>query len=694
MQYLSLKIFKDSKLVKTKIFTDDQISLGSSEGLSLKLDGLSPWHALIEKKHDIFCVLDLNSDTGTFIAGKKITDETPLNSGDTIQMGPYEIQFFVGPPVETGNAEPAEKPQEASPVPKEELAEKPQEASPVPKAEPVEKPQASPVPKAEPAEKPQAPPAPSAEPAKKPQPSIPSLDSSEPLKPFVPPADKPSKKGFWNTYAPLSRVKNLDDYLEPSIGNLIEVSLCWKERILKTYYFFKNGDIFMGGGKNCQIQFPNMLSKEAYKLLTVSTGAQIYLSGTVTGALFQGRDKATRTSHALKGNQSVTLKPYEMVRLDFNSNLKLYIRLMDKPAPPPFAGLLNLRVSEALALFFALLLTAILFFFGTLYAPSFLIEDIEFKEKEIKAQVIFNKKPEKRKIVKYDLTDKTVKAPVIKRTKRRQPIKKPAIKAPIKKPVKKITTPKKGKPGKIAAVARGKKPPKKPKIKIGSARPGGSLKTGKAGSSAKTVAPDPTKVGILGVFGKGGKLAELDKGASGPGGLTGLAQEFTGAGGTERAYEGKGLGTETKELSSGGKGSAIQGISGIKTGGKGLGSAGTGRGGLGERGRMSMEFSTEDVDVVGQIDREAILRVIRRNQAKFERCYQMGLNETASIQGNLSMKWIIAKNGRGQNARSVRSDIGSDTLKNCVAGVLERLTFPEPPSGQIPEVQFTFRFYL
>ena len=62
----------------------------------------------------------------------------------------------------------------------------------------------------------------------------------------------------------------------------------------------------------------------------------------------------------------------------------------------------------------------------------------------------------------------------------------------------------------MAAQAPGKKPRTK-KVTVGSVRPGGSLKTGKKGSSAKTVAPDPSKVGLLGVFGGEGKLSKLDK---------------------------------------------------------------------------------------------------------------------------------------------------------------------------------------
>ena len=806
MQYLSLKIFKDSKLIKTKIFTDDQISIGSSEGLSLQLEGLSPWHVLIEKKHDIFCILDLNSETGARLNGEQITDETVLSSGSIIHIGPYEIHFFIGPSAENtlqakesrssvqqGTAstavpqepspaasvpqepspaasvpqepspaasvpqepspaasvpqepspaasvpqepspaasvpqepspaasvpqEPspaASVPQEPSPaasVPQEPAASVPQEPSPAASVPQEPSPAASvpqePSPAAsvpqEPSSAPSVPqelgPAASVPQEPSPAPSVPQEPSSamaQPVSSSLKSAGKPHKKGFWNTYAPLSRIKNLDDYLEPSVGNLIEVSVCWKERILKSYYFFKSGDVFMGGEKNCQIQFPNMQNQASYKLLTIVSGAQIYLSGAVKGVLFQGKNKSTQVSHALNGNQSVVLKPYEMVRLDFNSDLKLYVRLMNKPPVPPLVGLLNLRVSEALALLFALLLTGLLFFYGTLYAPSFLAEDIQFIQKDIRvAQVIFKKRPEKRKIVKYDLKDKNVKAELVpKKPKKKRWIKKPAIKTSVKKPAKKkFNAPKKGKKqGKISAVAKGKGKPTK-KIKVVSARPGGSIKTGKAGPSAKTVAPDPTKMGVLGILGGGGAMDKLDKGASGPGGLTGLADQYSGTAGTEDSYKGKGLGTKTKELASG-TGSAIQGITGIKTKGKGLGIAGSGRGGLGERGRMSMEFSTADIDVTGEIDRGAILRVIKRNQNKFQRCYQLSLNQKSSIQGNLTMKWLISANGRSRNARAVESGIDSKTLKNCMAGVLESLTFPEPPSGKIPDVRFTFRFYL
>ena len=77
--------------------------------------------------------------------------------------------------------------------------------------------------------------------------------------------------------------------------------VCWKERILKTYHFCEGEDIFVGHTKACQIKAPNMLGQAAYKLLSIASGAKIFLSHGVQGLLFQGKEKSTRTFHKLTG---------------------------------------------------------------------------------------------------------------------------------------------------------------------------------------------------------------------------------------------------------------------------------------------------------------------------------------------------------------------------------------------------------
>ena len=651
MQPLFLKIFHHGSLLRTKPFVDDQISIGSGEGLNLQLEGLSPWHVLIEKKADKYFVFDLGSEEGTYLDGDRVAGEIEIVSGSKLTLGDYEIQFFIGAPQDVS----AQKP--------------------TPPPRPVEQ-------KTRP-------------PSSSQKSSIDSPSVSQNFTEETNKHKKSDKKGYWKTFAPPSKISNLDEYLEPSIGNLIEVIVAWKERVLSTYHFSKNDTIYMGSEKTCQIPIPNLLGIEKYKLLNIAGGAQVCFSDGVKGSLIQGKDKSTRVVNPLTNVQSVQIKPYEMVRLDFKDAIRVYVRIIQKPSKPPFVSLFNLNFSETVSLFLSVVLTALLVFYAGFYGPAFLLKDDKFIEKNIRVVTVKFDKIPKIAAVDYKLGNKNKKRVTTKKPKVTRA--KPKIRIPKKLVRKKSTrtnVPKVGKrPGKIAAQAPGKKRRSK-KVSVGSVRPGGALKTGKKGSSAKTVAPDPSKVGLLGVFGGGGKLNKLDKNSSGSGGLVGLAQDSTGYAGTKEAYGGEGIGTKTKQVGSGGKGSALVGISGIKTTGRGGSVAGTGTGGLGSRGRMSIDFGEDDIDVEGEIDRAGILRVLIQNKVKFDNCYQFSLQQQSSLQGSLKMEWQILPNGNVRSAIPIDDKVGSKSLSDCVSGILKRLNFPAPPSGQIPNVAFNFVFSI
>ncbi len=210
----------------------------------------------------------------------------------------------------------------------------------------------------------------------------------------------------------------------------------------------------MGTEKGCQIPMSNMLGLPKYKLLEIASGARVFLGNGVKGDLFQGKEQSTRTVHHLPGNQTVGIKPFEMARLDFNKNLKVYVRILEKQAPPPLAGLFNLRFSEAVALFLAALLSALLVFYVSVYAPAFLMEDTKFIEQELRAAVVkFEKKP-KQKVYKMGKRDvkKRVKAKTV-------PVKKPKK---AKKKKASLPSPKKRKTVKRRKIGLKKAPSKKP----------------------------------------------------------------------------------------------------------------------------------------------------------------------------------------------------------------------------------------
>ena len=664
MQPLFLKIFHHGSLLKTRPFVDDQISIGSGEGLNLQLEGLSPWHVLIEKKLDKYFIFDLGSEEGTYLNGDKVTGEVEIVSGSKITLGDYEIQFFIGAPQNIN----AQQPRSDSTSAKQE-----KEASVLPKEPTIDSPSASKISKISKVSK-----------------VFLSKDRAEGVGQYK----KPDKKGYWKTFAPPSKISNLDEYLEPSIGNLVEVIVAWKERVLSTYHFHKNDIIYIGSSKNCQIHIPNLLGTEKYKLMRIKGGAQVYFTNDVQGALIQGKDKSTRTVRPLINAQNVQVKPYEMIRLDFKDAIKVYVRIVKKPHKPPFVGLFNLNFSETVSLFLSVLLTSLLIFYAGFYGPAFLLKEDKFIERNIRVAIVKFDKVPKASVVDYKLTDRS-KKPSVSKPKKVTRVK-PKIRIPKKLPKKRpkrTSVPKTGKrSGKVTDQAPSKK--RRTKVSVGTVRPGGSIKTGKQGSSAKTVAPDPSKVGLLGVFGGGGKLSKLDKGASGSGGLVGLAQDSTGYAGTKDAYGGQGIGTKTKEVGSGGKGSSLVGISGIKTKGRGGSVAGTKTGGLGTRGRMSIEFGEDDIDVEGEIDRAGILRVLLQNKVKFDNCYQFSLQQESSLQGALRMQWEILPNGNVRSAVPIDDKVGSKALSDCVSGILRRLNFPAPPSGQIPRVAFRFVFSI
>ncbi len=663
MQPLFLKIFHHGSLLRTRPFVDDQISIGSGEGLNLQLEGLHPWHVLIEKKEDKYFVFDLGSEEGTYLNGDRVTGEMEIVSGSKIALGDYEIHFFIGAPQEVHVKKQKTSPKKSS----SKSVKKEVRVDSFSQESVLDSPSVSKISTEE----------------------INPLRNDKGKNQF----QKPDKKGYWRTFAPPSKISNLDEYLEPSIGNLVEVVVAWKERVLSTYHFYKNDTIYMGSAKNCQIPVPNLLGIQKYRLLNIVGGAQVCFSDGVQGALIQGKDKSTRVVHPLKNAQNVQLKPYEMVRLDFKDSIKVYVRIVKKPSKPPFVGLFNLNFSETVSLFLSILLTSLLIFYAGFYGPAFLLKDDTFLEKNIRVAVVkFNKVP-KAPVVDYKLGRQNKKPVVSKKPKVVKT--KPRIRVPKTLPVKKVKRtriPKRGKRSGKIAQSRGKKTTSK--VRIGSTRPGGSVKTGKKGSSAKTVAPDPSKVGLLGVFGGGGQLNKLDKGASGSGGLVGLAQDSTGYAGTKDAYTGEGIGTKTKSVGSGGKGSSLVGISGIKTKGRGGTLIGTGTGGLGSRGRMSIEFGEDDIDVEGEIDRAGILRVLKQNQVRFNNCYQISLQQQSSLQGALTMQWNIVSNGSVRSATPINDKVGSRTLSDCVSKILQRLNFPAPPSGQEARVAFRFVFSI
>ena len=701
-QRIFLKIYKNGSIQKIQQIDLQQMAFGSSPDVEVHLedDSISPWHALIEQKDNDFKISDLGSTEGTFVNDEKIV-ECSLKHGDQIKIGDYMMEFFIGAPYTAQ----AEKKESAS---SQKKSAKVVSKAP-PKAKKPKKPAKIKKKKVKPAKKSlekkvssvkeDIPPSPAEPiedilPQEKQQPEEPAprelnqtFGSGHPWKRFLSLID--SKK----TYAPPSVIKDLDTVILPGSGNNVEVLVAWGERVISVYHSTKDEIISIGAGDKATIQVPNLVQKEPYPLVHSGQIAQIALAKGMTGKIIT-RKRTVDFDFALKkgvitqkpsGESTLSLGQNEVVRINFHPMLRIYIRYTTATAKAQKGLIFDFNESELVGIGIAICLMMVFFFYVAVYYPRKMSEEEKIDQRKVRFATIEFKPPVRKKLVQMKVEKKAV------RKKRNLPI---AQKKKPKKPRKK--TPqikKKGKLGKIGGVK--KKPKAKTKRKqVTSARSGGSgIKSRKQGSRAKSPKVDPTQVGLLGVFGKGGVKKKLDKAFSGAGELSGLADQATGFTGNVEKYEGEGIGTKFKSAGAGGKGANLIGISGISTRGKGGGTKGFGRGGdLGTRGRLQLSFGISDIDVEGSIDRNAIKRVVVRNKKQLERCHSRVLQSDPSIQGRILVEWVI-EGSRVTGVRIKSNQSGSSQLANCVMSRLRNWRFPGAvPAGGKGVVSFPFVF--
>lgn len=666
-----LKIYKNKKLIEIKQFSENQVSIGSGSdvNLHLKNKAISPWHSLIEKRGDKYVISDLGA--GTYVNGEKIV-EHDLNPGDQIYIEPYTIEFFINQPFvakasEVGSSKsksPVKKKVQPSESRKNVLSQK-----------------------------------------KITKKITKKIKKKTPTKPSVPVDEKYSKdfqkSNLWEsflpkysktkTFAPPSAIKNLDKAIAPGKGRAVEVLVAWGERIISVYCCNKNKPITIGSSEKSNIQIPNLSRLEPYPLIKPGPVVQVNLSRGMTGKIIRGEEEVDFDTAIKKkvmtispnGQRTLPLGQNEVIRVNFHSMLRVYIRYVPHSSKVlPTIPLLNFSESELIGIGLASCLMLLLFFFVSIYYPQYLADEEKLDERKIRIATIQFKPPSRPKPIRLEKKQREVKRSknILSKIKK-------------KKVVKNIRKKKKAKSGMMGQVAN-KKVQKTAKKTTTSARPGRSvIKSKKSGAGAKSPRQDPSKIGLLGVFGKSGVQTQLDKAYSGSGELGGLADQATGRSGSDEVYSGSDIGTKFKDAGAGGKGSNLIGIADISTRGKGGGTQGYGRGGgLGARGSVNLSFGISEMDVEGTADEEAIKRVVLRNKPQLARCHSMMLQKNPNIRGKIVITWTI-EGVRVTSTKVQKNMSGSRELANCVINRLKNWKFPGAiPSGGVGVVTFPFFF--
>ncbi|MBN8539688.1 MAG: AgmX/PglI C-terminal domain-containing protein [Deltaproteobacteria bacterium] len=706
-QPIVLRVHKNGALVGVKQFLDNQIVMGRQSDLQLPLEGdsVAVIHCAIENRDGAWFIADLGSESGTKKNQETILDSA-IQSGDTIEVGEYKIEFFIGipkpkaPPVETA------VPSVTTPPPSTPLMVSTPPLTRAPLFPPLgtnSREQAV-VPESRPAK-----PAEFSRPIDRPTVDIISGSgnletvAARPIRASVRPHGH-KKKGR-KTFAPPSRYQNVKEFVKPTKGSVVEVMVAWRERVIATYSFSEKKIVTIGSKPSCDVPVPVMGSRlRSAPIVKVDQPATVFILPESTGELVRGQNsqpfsELSRTGRIGRSGElsTLVLEQGELVKMDVGEGISIIIRYVSEAPKPLMAPLFDLTTSEITGVVLAMALVAVLSLYMYLYSPTKELPPEAGLDEPLRTAVMLVKPTpippplppvEQTKVVEIPATPVPTPPPQVVRS----------TPSPVKTEIKQkqtqaqVLTQVKTNPGQAANAAANKNKTG-PRTQT-SVKQGGAIKTTDQKASQMQSKPkDVSKAGIFSTFGGGGAQNTLAGSTTGSGELAGLSASATGRSGFNENRTGEGLGSATKDTGQGGTGKSLEGIvGGIKTEGRGGGNAGYGTGGLGGRVGVKVIPGGEGEAFSGTIDREAIRRVILANYRVIKTCYEKELNRTPDLVGKLVIEWDIGEKGAVLRTAVQRNELGNKAVADCLMGRLRMWRFPEPPTNEVVTVAYPFVF--
>ncbi len=158
------------------------------------------------------------------------------------------------------------------------------------------------------------------------------------------------------------------------------------------------------------------------------------------------------------------------------------------------------------------------------------------------------------------------------------------------------------------------------------------------------------------------------------------------------AFGSGGLGLSGIGEGGGGRGEGI-GLGNIGTMGHGAGT-GTGQGFGSGHGRLTGSHRTKTpqvrmgtTQVSGRLPPEVIRRIVRQNYGRFRLCYEQGLGRNPNLEGRVTVRFVIGRDGAVSNVSNGGSDLPDSNVVGCVVKAFYGLSFPKPEGG-IVTVQY------
>jgi outer membrane biosynthesis protein TonB len=76
-----------------------------------------------------------------------------------------------------------------------------------------------------------------------------------------------------------------------------------------------------------------------------------------------------------------------------------------------------------------------------------------------------------------------------------------------------------------------------------------------------------------------------------------------------------------------------------------------------------------------------IQRVVRQSFGRFRGCYEDGLRTNPNLEGRVTARFVIARDGSVATVQSGGTDLPDPRVVSCVLRAYSSLTFPSPKNG-------------
>jgi len=85
--------------------------------------------------------------------------------------------------------------------------------------------------------------------------------------------------------------------------------------------------------------------------------------------------------------------------------------------------------------------------------------------------------------------------------------------------------------------------------------------------------------------------------------------------------------------------------------------------------------------VSGRLPPEVIQRIVRQNFGRFRLCFENGLRNNPNLQGRVSVRFVIGRDGAVSQVQNGGSDMPDGGVVSCTVRAFYGLSFPQPEGG-------------